>query len=117
MTNSIDERFKKLSKATPINKYKRPSKLQISLIRDDQGGMCGICRQLLSKESRYVVVDHCHETNRIRGLLCISCNTGLGMFKDKIWILKQAIDYLEHANPEHPSQQQRNNVGKYRIYC
>lgn len=100
----------------PILKYKRPSKLQIEMIRDDQAGMCGICRQPLSKDSRYVIVDHCHETNWIRGLLCIACNTGLGMFKDKAWLLKQALEYLEHTNPEHPSQQGRSNVGKYHTY-
>lgn len=103
-------------KEQPIKKYRRPSKLQIFLIRDDQAGMCGICRNFLSKDSRYVVVDHCHETNRIRGLLYIACNTGLGMFKDRISNLQLAIEYLQHSNPEHPSQQLRNNVGKYRTY-
>ena len=56
----------------PILKYKRPSERQIFLIRDDQAGMCGICREPLSKDTKEVMVDHDHETNWIRGLLCPS---------------------------------------------
>ena len=39
-------------------------------------------------------VDHCHETNKLRDLLCYACNSGLGQFKDNIEILQKAIDYL-----------------------
>ena len=39
-------------------------------------------------------VDHCHETNKLRDLLCHACNSGLGQFKDNIEILQKAIDYL-----------------------
>lgn len=40
-------------------------------------------------------IDHCHKTNKVRGLLCLVCNLGLGKFKDNIKILKQAINYLK----------------------
>ena len=43
-------------------------------------------------------VDHCHETNQIRGLLCSSCNIGLGQFQDSIKLLSKAIDYLIKSN-------------------
>lgn len=39
-------------------------------------------------------VDHCHDGGHIRGILCGQCNTGLGMFKDNIASLKNAIKYL-----------------------
>lgn len=100
----------------PIKKYRRPSKLQIFLIRDDQDGMCGICREYLSKDTKDVMVDHCHNTNRIRGLLCRRCNIGLGFFKDRVDLLSEAIQYLTRTSPEHPSQQGRSNVGKYHTY-
>lgn len=40
-------------------------------------------------------VDHDHETNKIRGLLCTQCNTALGLLKDDVTVLKSAITYLE----------------------
>ena len=42
-------------------------------------------------------LDHCHTTNKIRGILCPFCNKGLGHFKDSTEILTNAITYLEEA--------------------
>lgn len=41
------------------------------------------------------VLDHCHSSGKIRGILCGSCNTGLGSFKDNITSLQNAIKYLQ----------------------
>lgn len=60
-----------------------------------QAGRCLICGQTGNHGGKGLAVDHCHDTGRIRGLLCCSCNGGLGMFKDNIAILKSAIAYLE----------------------
>lgn len=38
--------------------------------------------------------DHCHKTGMYRGLLCLSCNTAIGLMKDSIEILSRAVDYL-----------------------
>jgi len=64
-----------------------------------QGGGCAICGVPISlsvglKET--LCVDHCHETNRVRGLLCNPCNNGLGRFKDNPASLRAAADYLEN---------------------
>ena len=56
-----------------------------------QGGRCAICRQ-----ETVLVVDHCHETGRVRGMLCKLCNSGLGFFKDDQNSLQAAISYLVH---------------------
>jgi hypothetical protein len=56
-----------------------------------QKGVCAICKQ---PDSQALSVDHDHKTKRIRGLLCGSCNLGLGSFRDDKTRLKAAILYL-----------------------
>lgn len=52
---------------------------------------------MLNHHKSKLVVDHCHDTGIVRGLLCHNCNRALGLFKDKIEVLKNAIKYLEGA--------------------
>ena len=40
------------------------------------------------------VIDHCHNTNRIRGILCHNCNKALGLVKEKTDTLRKMIRYL-----------------------
>lgn len=64
-----------------------------------QDGCCKICRTHHTKFSKRLAVDHDHNTGKIRGLLCMYCNTGLGKFKDSTSLLTEAINYLkEHEN-------------------
>jgi len=51
---------------------------------------CDLC----SKTTDKLVMDHDHTTNKCRGWLCQSCNTGLGRFDDSIFKLQKAINYL-----------------------
>lgn len=55
-----------------------------------QKGLCAICQRPMTK----INIDHCHKTNKLRGLLCTACNVGLGNFQDSIPTLKKAIEYL-----------------------
>lgn len=65
-----------------------------------QNNVCAICKQpetQLKKnynKIKMLSVDHCHQTGKVRGLLCGSCNTALGGFKDSIENLQSAIAYL-----------------------
>ncbi len=61
----------------------------------EQNGRCYLCGNLPGK--RTLAVDHCHKSGRIRRLLCIQCNSGLGMFKDDPELLNRAIDYLQET--------------------
>ncbi|MEV6118216.1 endonuclease domain-containing protein [Streptomyces sp. NPDC052109] len=40
-------------------------------------------------------MDHCHETGRVRGVLCFSCNAALGQFKDRPDVTSRAAAYVE----------------------
>jgi hypothetical protein len=62
-----------------------------------QDGGCAICHSE-DPRGRNWSIDHCHETGRVRGLLCSLCNLGLGCFADKPERLLQAVAYLEAAH-------------------
>lgn len=62
-------------------------------LNNKQGGLCRICNK--DNGSKRLAVDHCHQTGRVRGLLCGKCNSGLGFFKDNIEIISKAINYIE----------------------
>lgn len=67
-----------------------------SLLKEQEGG-CAICKSTNPK-GRYkerFSVDHCHETGQVRGLLCNTCNLGIGHMKDDPNLLRAAIAYLE----------------------
>lgn len=59
-----------------------------------QKGVCAVCNTVCST-GRALAVDHNHTTGEVRGLLCSTCNRGLGYFKDDINLLQNAIGYLE----------------------
>ena len=60
-----------------------------------QNGVCAICRDALTRP----YVDHDHVTGVLRGLLCVSCNSALGLAKDDPAILRTMADYIEKARP------------------
>ena len=59
----------------------------------DQQGCCAICTRPFVGQRP--AVDHCHTTNKVRGLLCQKCNTAIGLLEDNITSLENAIKYLE----------------------
>lgn len=61
----------------------------------DQENKCAICKNKLG-EGQDVNLDHCHISDKVRGILCRWCNMGLGLFRDKIKSLRNAADYLEN---------------------
>ena len=61
-----------------------------------QGTSCGICTKPLTWEQRHL--DHCHKSLKVRGILCPTCNKGLGSFYDSIENLENAITWLKENN-------------------
>jgi hypothetical protein len=64
----------------------------------EQQGKCKICGVHQSELKRKFSLDHCHETEMLRGLLCGKCNTGLGMFNDNVKSMIKACIYLNENN-------------------
>ena len=69
-------------------------------IHTEQGGRCKLCGgegflMDIKRHSVKLVVDHCHETGKVRGLLCHNCNRALGLLKDNTETLERAIAYLK----------------------
>ncbi len=75
---------------------------EVGAIADAQEHKCAICGNPEGEQrnglTRHLAIDHDHKTGKIRALLCQSCNTGLGKFKDDPELLAKAIAYLvKHA--------------------
>lgn len=58
---------------------------------------CQICKKHESAVPNGLVVDHYDDNGFPRGLLCIGCNSALGIFKDNVNVLKAAVEYLKAA--------------------
>lgn len=57
-----------------------------------QDGRCAICGR--AKET--LAVDHCHETERVRGLLCSVCNSYLGLIREDPMAARRLLAYIEN---------------------
>lgn len=69
-------------------------------ILENQGGKCAICEckefsKRWTSSNLPFVVDHCHETKKVRGLLCDACNVMIGHAYESVEILLNAIKYLK----------------------
>ena len=73
---------------------------EVERMKEDQDNRCAICKTHAediphaSFKHNPLVIDHCHTTGHIRGLLCPTCNSMLGHAKDNVAILSAAITYL-----------------------
>lgn len=68
---------------------------QYAKMVEDQDNKCAICTTSFDETKAYI--DHCHDSLKVRGLLCNNCNTGLGRFKDNTDLLTKALDYLGNS--------------------
>lgn len=69
-----------------------------NLLAAEQHYICACCSKPFAEFKKRPQVDHCHKTGAIRGLLCPSCNLGIGMFGDGVEGLIEAVDYLQKFN-------------------
>lgn len=79
-----------------LNKYGLDHDAYMAL-GESQDWKCLICAVNLEPEGWGTNIDHCHETGKVRGLLCSSCNSGIGSLKDDPDLLLAAAAYLMRA--------------------
>ena len=66
-------------------------------IKDNQNGACGICGKTPSGDEYDLAIDHCHVTNKVRGLLCGRCNTAMERVDNIQGWVEKAIAYKLRA--------------------
>jgi hypothetical protein len=82
-----------------LKKYKitRPERMAMIDAIDWRCPICSVALELSSgsgTRENEAVIDHCHNSLEIRGVLCSTCNIGLGQFQDDVGNLQNAIKYL-----------------------
>jgi hypothetical protein len=73
-----------------------------------QEGRCAICStDTPTGKWKVFAIDHCHESGKIRGLLCNECNRGMGLLKDSVAIVKATLQYLLSHKKETAEQRKK----------
>ena len=96
------QEYKRASPTTPRNRKAEKLQLRYGLtyeqwenMRQAEGYRCMICGISEDEIGKKLDVDHCHDSGKVRGILCNPCNTVLGHARDKIEILEAAVVYLK----------------------
>jgi len=99
--NLHKDRYLKNSRNNYLKRKYKLSEKDYQQLENLAQGNCTICKTPFGT-GRWdkAVVDHCHKTQLVRGLLCRQCNIGLGAFKDNPSYLINAISYLKDSNEQ-----------------
>lgn len=111
-TAANPEKAREQAKKRTRERRNRPARLrskynltmaQYEALLLQQGGTCAICGAAEpGRGDLYFPIDHDHTSNQVRGLLCHSCNRGIGLLQDSAEVLKRAHAYLLNP-PYQPS--------------
>jgi hypothetical protein len=81
-------------KARLKRKYNLSIEEYESLI-ESQNNSCKVCGTPAKNNTKgKLYIDHCHTTNKVRGLLCMKCNSALGLLNDDKKLIQNLLDYL-----------------------
>lgn len=102
VTKSVDEFGRKLHYVTEMCRVCRGIGLRAStygLSWDEtarllESGCCDVCG-LKPDTLKELHIDHCHESDRVRGVLCNGCNTAIGLTREDPAVLRKLADYVE----------------------
>ena len=89
------ERNKELFKLRRLATQYKVEIRKLKKMQVNQQNKCAIC-----ENETKLFVDHNHQTGKVRGFLCNMCNSGLGLFKDNITLMKKATEYLWRRLPK-----------------
>lgn len=96
------QEYKRQSPTTQRNRKAEKLQLRYGLtyeqweaMRETEGHRCMICGITEDELGKRLDVDHCHESGKVRGLLCNPCNTMLGHARDNVAVLEAAVSYLK----------------------
>jgi Recombination endonuclease VII len=100
--DKYNTKFSNLAISTPVKRVRKVNRKTRHGLTEEQyndllayqDNKCAICLRP-PKEKRRMAVDHCHSSDRVRGILCQYCNLALGQMQDDTTRLRRAIDYLE----------------------
>ena len=98
----VKETHRKASRKSSLKQYGL-SLDDVKALLGSQDNSCAICGKELSISdemkniSKIACVDHCHKTGVVRGVLCRSCNSGIGYLKDDLETVRSALRYLEKS--------------------
>lgn len=96
--NKTEEEKKRFSRKCVLSVYGLSEEDYLKLLTD-QNHKCAICgKDETVVPKKRLFVDHCHESGKVRGLLCHHCNAALGHMYDSTKNLLKAVDYLLEAN-------------------
>lgn len=94
----IKQKRKLIKDSLMCAKYQITQEYRNQLL-EKQSGLCAICRVVAHTSRKPLHIDHDHVTGKVRGLLCHSCNVGIGFLKENTEILENAKQYLsKHFN-------------------
>lgn len=87
------EKIKNYQKEYRLRKYELTLEKYNEMLKN-QNNVCKICKND-NKNGKRLAVGHCHKTNKVRGLLCETCNRAIGLLKDDVQVLQNAIQYIK----------------------
>lgn len=94
------KKYRTVVKPYKLKKQYGISAADYSSILGRQNGVCALCFKK-DPDGRDLAVDHCHKSQKVRGLLCRPCNTALGLLNEDPELLARAAAYLLHnSKPE-----------------
>jgi hypothetical protein len=99
--SKLKEKRKVYGRTTKLRRYGLTKKDYETMLIE-QNNVCAICGNgqtaKVNGKTKPLFVDHCHNTNQVRGLLCHTCNRNLAVLDNTDWVAKATVYLQQRAN-------------------